>query len=695
MERRNFIKSSAAVGLLPAVLNACSKDTKSKNKGISAFIFSDAHIGWDGKDQPLLSVQADMIQRIRSFFPDLDLVFDTGDVHHGNLREADRRAARSFWLTNMAGQFSSSLFHYIPGNHELGRGLNDAELTVGRLGSMGARPYYSFDYKGIHFVSLPQLLDTILISEETINWLAQDLLINADKTTLIFSHNSISGTTFSNGESGYRETVNSDKIIQMMDNHGQVLAWFHGHNHQYQIVSKHQRLYVSNGRIGGFNPPNNWGDFGQGHLGGVYFHIDAKGLNVRCFSASANTYFDQIGFQNLSQRLETPTTYDPKSSMNYYFGHGRISNNVNYQFYNHYLSSLKSSVVISQNKLVSINENSSFNYSSKFYFAGRDVHRVIGFQLLPKKTKFATDENGLNIIPDSQRQAFKVKFPVEKYKFKKYLSRSGYYRCALGEKLLFTLKVGDANPGIGAAVSYKLLSESHVVLYNSDQQALQIALNQDIQTVFELPSTIAGINNHDKVYIFVELSFNKVPKQITIQKIQLSQFDTNTANQYKGNLYINDVKVKTTDYGFSSIQQNKLFNLGTGHFKVDGTSITSSLHIKVPDVKWQIRNAVASFENDTILIEALRSDYQTRPEIIITPTSDVGCYVEKLINIKQCKITYENNQVFININHLHSDAELIVFSKQKPITVTGGQITESINNLFKIVVSNNSVKLNF
>ncbi|KAA3644438.1 MAG: hypothetical protein DWP98_12200 [Bacteroidetes bacterium] len=302
MKRRQFLKASVAAGSASLIFSACTDNNNSNTKDInkiSGFIFSDAHIGWDHEMQPTLESQARMIKTIKNFFPHLDLVFDTGDVHHAHIKEPGRKTARDFWLTKMVGEFPTSLVHYIPGNHELGVGLKDAEITASELGSMNFRPYYSFDYKGIHFISLPQLVSTILISQESLNWLKQDLLINQKKTTLIFSHNCLKETTYTNNETGYREVVNSDEVYKIINEHNNVIGWFHGHNHQYEIVNKHDRLYVSNGRIGGFNPPKSWGDFGQGHLGGIYFEINHLGLTVKCFSATENKFLEDLGFLHL------------------------------------------------------------------------------------------------------------------------------------------------------------------------------------------------------------------------------------------------------------------------------------------------------------------------------------------------------------------------------------------------------------
>src|SRR5690606_30865641 len=143
MKRRKFIQTTIATVAAPLILTNCQdRTTNFLNKKIKGFIFSDAHIGYNGKDQPSKKAQQNAIESIVNNFGELDLVFDTGDIHHGNIPEKMRIQARDFWLTEMAGKFPSALFHYIPGNHELGSGLKDAELTACQLGSFALRPYY-------------------------------------------------------------------------------------------------------------------------------------------------------------------------------------------------------------------------------------------------------------------------------------------------------------------------------------------------------------------------------------------------------------------------------------------------------------------------------------------------------------------------------------------------------------------------
>jgi len=677
MKRRSFIKTAAMSSLFPYLLTSGCKLKPLKNK-IEGFIFSDAHIGWEGKDQPSLETQAEMIKVIRTRFPDLDLVFDTGDVHHVTVINEERRKAREFWLNNMAGEFPDSLFHYIPGNHELDMGFNDAEQTAGELGSFAFRPYYSFDFKGIHFVSLPQLLDTILITEESLNWLKQDLKINKDKTTLIFSHNSIQNTTYTNDESGYRETVNSNDVLNILNEHGSVLGWFHGHNHQYEIVPKHNRLYVSNGRIGGFNPPKRWGDFGQDHLGGIYFRIDKNGLDIKCFSASKNQFFEDIGKPHLSNQIEIPTSFNLNKGVNYYFGHGKINSSLKFNIYNHYLSKKFVEYQLTKNQSNHINENYRLEFPSDYWFAGRDMKRLIGFTIYPINSEYSVNSEGLEFkVKQNQndRNFVHILFPIEGYPSPNYLSRSGYYRCGLDQKLMLQVYIAKNTLPDKIEYQYKLLTQSHKEVYISDYQKLDKASNQKYEDLIHIPSEIGRVEESESLYVFFRLKVFGKEEKITIASIELNHVGE-TNNHAQTTQLISNEKQITTEF----ISQDMLFNEGAGKIGLAKSPDTFTLIFKVVGVEWQIRNAIASIDRDKITIHKMRSDFQKNKEIILTPTLKRTSYISKLRNISQCSIDYSNNSVVIEIIQGNTDAFLELSKNSVIKSIDGGKLVGDINS---------------
>lgn len=688
MKRRSFIKVSLAAGTAPLIHTGCTDSKKKPNKysKITGFIFSDAHIGWRNKTQPSLDTQALMIERIKNFFPDLDLVFDTGDIHHGYLKEPERMKARDFWLSKMAGQFPTSLLHYIPGNHELGRGRKDAEITAAALGSMNFRPYYSFDYKGIHFVALPQLLNTVLISRESLNWLKQDLLINKDKTTLIFSHNSLQDTTFTNNETGYRVTVNSNEVYEVINQHNNVIGWFHGHNHQYEIVKKDKRLYVSNGRIGGFNPPDSWGEFGQGHLGGIYFEIDQNGLNVKCFSASENAFLEDLGYSHLSNTLKQSTSFQSEGKTNYYWGHGKLSNNVQYDFYNHFLTNETPLAIVAPNIDTVINENNKLNYETDFYFAGRSVNKVIGFQLLPRKLKSKNHSTGMD-INTSEHNKIQIKFPVESYKFKGYLTRSGYYRCTKNE--VYTILASFSNIKSDTVINYrfKVLDIMHNACFTQSIFQPLKKQNNQYEATIQVPNKLSTQPTDDRLYLFITLEVINPGKKLTIHNINLSQV-TNPSTPAHKSLNINGEHLTFSNGNL--LKESNNLKSPNGYLSVTDNQASHTLLAVTPNVQWQIRNATAQLINKEIHIQSLRHTFQSNREIIITPTSKRSNYINRLNNVKSCIISYTDSKTVISNIEADDVAYFTINTPHSNLKVTGSssQLHKIDSNSIKVTIKN-------
>lgn len=687
MKRRKFIKTSLSSLAAPLINTGCNKSVNIKNKKmINGFIFSDAHIGWRGGDQPTLAEQKNAIKNIASTFKDLDLVFDTGDVHHGNLKEAGRRKARAFWLKEMAGKFPQSLFHYIPGNHELGSDCQDAELRAGELGSFVFRPYYSFDYKGIHFVSLPQLQDTILISQESINWLKIDLRLNQNKTTVVLSHNSLSGTTYNDNATGYRVTVNSQEVSDVLNEHGNVIAWFHGHNHQFEIVTQNERLYVSNGRIGGFNPPSRWGNFGQGHLGGVYFEIDSNGLTVKCFSATENDFFENLGQKHLTSRLNYHTSFNPISPVNYYFGHGLLHGQNKYVIHNHYLSQSKLQATLLNNPTLSINANHDLRFDTVFRTNKGLNNKLIGFNVKPSNIDYRKAFNGVRVFPD-QNQRFFINFPIELYKFDNYLSRSGYYRCGLGSKYLLDVEC-ESNEQLIIDAKIKVLDINHKVCYQSKEWISGRSRGGVRQFRITIPESLERTPHDHRLYLFVSTRFKDTSKEVLLKHLRLR--GDGSAYEKKAQIMFGDQSLNV-DQGVKAIN----YNQESGNITVADIAVPKTLYIKIPHVQWQVRNATATIVDNNIKIHRPRHDFAKEHQVIIAPTAESSMYVNRLVNVFSCEITYVRNKVIVKDIEGEKEALITIFSRTAAAKTKGLSLITHINNQHTYQIMQKQIELEF
>ena len=182
---------------------------------LKGFIVSDAHFGYRDPMQPKVEESRRAVENIVSRFPDLDVFVDTGDAHHSDAGDD----ARGNWTDIVAGCCGPRPLLYCMGNHEHGHEINagpeDTEARTNRLGSLSCRAYQSWTLKGIHFVAAPQLLNAVYVTEELLEWLELDLTVHRDMTTIIFSHNSLKGTTDPDYDFGYRLVVNSRQVLAL------------------------------------------------------------------------------------------------------------------------------------------------------------------------------------------------------------------------------------------------------------------------------------------------------------------------------------------------------------------------------------------------------------------------------------------------------------------------------------------------
>ena len=688
MKRRQFIQSSVVVASSPLLLTGCDPSVHQGAEKITGFIISDAHIGWRGKDQPCKAEQRAAIDNITARFPDLDLVFDTGDVHHGNLREPERAQARAFWLSAMAGQFPTALFHYIPGNHELGRGLQDAELTACQLGSVVFRPYYSFDYQGIHFIALPQLQDTILISQESLNWLQVDLQRNANKTTVVFSHNSIKDTTYNNNATGYRVTVNSDQVTDLLDQHGQVVAWFHGHNHQYEIVQKNQRMYVSNGRIGGFNPPQKWGDFGQGHLGGVYFELDATGLTVKCYSATAGDFFENLGKPHLSQHMAFNPTLNPAAACSHNWGHGMLQGSSTHVVHNHYLTPRPAQAMLVRNPTQFINANPDLRLQTDFRIDKGATKKLIGFQVTPKQVQYQKTDQGVTFTLPAKLSHMDLTLPLETYGFGRYLSRSGYYRCELGDTYQLLVSCDAAQP-LKLEAQFKIQDINHTDCYQSEGWLAGVGESEQTAFQIKLPDALSQPAHDHRLYLFIKLRISGTGQTVHLRQMALQPMATDTATAQR--------KVQVS--GQHWVSENDLiqapFNQSSSLIKPAALDVPMTLYVKSTHIQWQVRNATAELTSHGIKVANLRQPLSAGQQIVITPTQHRPFYVNELRHIGGCEIHYQDHSISLHDIKTLGEAQLVVVAEKTPLTTTDIKLLNAENNRSTYLVTGNHPKIIF
>ena len=671
-----------------SLLGGCQFSEQQNKQALKCFIVSDAHIGWDGKEQPSVEEQKKLVRHIVQQFPDLDLAFDTGDAHHGSLNEAERVKARSQWLDAIANQFSVVPFHYVVGNHELGKGESDPEKVACTLGSMPLRPYYAFDSHGIHFVSLPELFNTILISRETLNWLALDLMYNKNKTTIILSHNSIKGTTYNNGESGYRCLANSEEVKALLAQNPQVVAWFHGHNHQYEIVNLKDQVHVSNGRIGGFDPPKKWGDFGQGHLGGIYFEISKDQLNIKAYSATKKAILSELGFPHLQLKKNMATTFAADQRFHYYLGHGMSTNGMRHKIYQHYLSTTDSQLVW-QRQIGPINENPDLHYPTEYEFGGRQQIKMLGYQFSSRDIKYATSDGNLQVKNPKQLEEFTLTFPNHRNRKTKLFKRGSYYVCENGQryKLVVEFSSLDLNE-----VDLSVLMDVHTMPYQRVIQKSYTPTKISGQhATFELAIELDAVAK-DTLYMRFNLRFKGFPEYFAIQSIGLYPSEAKdpdvtlshcsikmniNAAENSGLMRLNVCQQLESEMQFSGLGENVIAWL-----------------VQVRDIQWQIRNAVGVMQDNTLTVQRRnrQTEIHNNSTIILTPVQPLRFYLNQMDALKQADIRYLNtNTIEIRLQDYSEDAQLIFVCPSMPTVILGGEVKAYQDGMLRLQPKANQI----
>lgn len=689
-KRRDFIRSTTLGGvILPMVGNAAPSDDV-----LRGFIVSDAHFGWSGSDQPVPAEQAAAMEKIVREFPDLDVMIDTGDAHHGGLRGAKGDAARGGWTDIIAGITGSVPFMYVPGNHEImGWNEGDPEWRCNRLGSLCCRPYYSFDLKGIHFVSVPELMMAVYVNRETIEWLKLDLALNRDKTVVLLSHNNISGTTGPD-EPGYRGLVNSSELMGIIRANPNVVAWMHGHNHNFQMVKMENRVFVSNGRIGGFDPSK--GKFG---IGGIYFEIGRKGLKVRSYDASRGRMLKPKDGLELETDLSVATSYDSNGTFNYSYGAGGARDTERIPVINHYagtspadelfIGGADGSMISEDPRMTLYQNRPSNNHMQLFGFIVRD----------PKK-RWQWDNPGITLHKRDDNKDIRVTLPH-------YGAGQGtYYRCPPGKKYKVTLDLEAEATGPVLDMQFlwfdrtgEFLTQWNLPKYPMKQGRQTKVFTTDapnpgkVKTIYDDPAEDNILN------LISQAIFRKMTAAVKIHsfKLEFADADETTLNpsiDIDGKVF--EKSAALANGALAAFKVPPFVNdrqvVGTG---AQGNGRLAWL-VRRSNLDWQVRNAPVADKGNHLEIGSLRNPWTFQKEIRIAPLFQcLEMFVSRLAKVDGAKIfplNRGNKNLRIEIGKTLGDGAMVeITAPRKPRKVTGSKDWKYTDGVVEVWVESGGI----
>jgi 3',5'-cyclic AMP phosphodiesterase CpdA len=235
MERRRFMQclAWAGTGLVWAarggVLSATTLGEATAAGADFTFAqISDTHVGFGGEaNKDAMGTLRDSIAGLNALDARPAFVLHTGDLSHGQKPGAFDTLAESLKAVK------AERIVYIPGEHDVAIDGGKEYLSRYGAGTYENRGYQSFDYRGVHFVGLVNVLSYKpgvggALGDEQLAWLRKDLDALTPSTPLVvFSHVPLWAVYPSWGWT----TADGEQVIGMLRRFGSVTA-LNGHIHQ-------------------------------------------------------------------------------------------------------------------------------------------------------------------------------------------------------------------------------------------------------------------------------------------------------------------------------------------------------------------------------------------------------------------------------------------------------------------------------
>lgn len=265
LDRRKFLKALAAAGVamslppLPA--------SKQPAPGSFDFVFfTDTHI------QPELNAAhgCDMcFRKIASTNPEFAMM--GGDHVYDALSVNGPRAGMVYDLYKRTEQSLGMPLHHTIGNHDVfglltKSGVAPTDPAYGKKmyqDRMG-QTFYSFDYKGYHFVVLdsiqptPDRLWEARVDEPQLDWLRADLkrqtahaaVIGVIHCPLVTAFATYAEVVTANRKYNTMTVANAPEVLEVFEN-ANVLAVLQGHTHVNEVVAYKNTQFITGGAVCG------------------------------------------------------------------------------------------------------------------------------------------------------------------------------------------------------------------------------------------------------------------------------------------------------------------------------------------------------------------------------------------------------------------------------------------------------------
>ncbi len=240
MDRRGFLKCMAWAGtglvwvasggvLSSRLLGAPTAHAAQGPAGDFSFVqISDSHIGFNqAPNTDVAGTLRAAVERINALQPAPAFLIHTGDLSHG------QKSGAFDTLDEILSTARVSQIFYVPGEHDVFVDGGTEFLNRYARNSVGGKGWYSFDFNGVHFIGLINVLsykeDTIgTLGAEQLDWLRQDVDGLSSSTPLVvFTHIPLWAVY---PEWGWA-TDDADQALGLLSRFGSVTV-LNGHIHQ-------------------------------------------------------------------------------------------------------------------------------------------------------------------------------------------------------------------------------------------------------------------------------------------------------------------------------------------------------------------------------------------------------------------------------------------------------------------------------
>ncbi len=193
-----------------------------------------------GGHRPGIWMQA--VERVNWLRP--DFVVSVGDLIEGYTKDEAEIAAQWAEFLGFIDKMDMKFF-FVAGNHDMA----NAKLHQTWRKQFG-REWYSFDYRGVHFVCLNSEDSTSQIGQEQLAWLADDLAANKNaRWTLLFLHKPLWIAAERDRQAGNPDSSNWSHVAELLGDRPHTV--FSGHVHHYVQYDRNGREYYSLATTGG------------------------------------------------------------------------------------------------------------------------------------------------------------------------------------------------------------------------------------------------------------------------------------------------------------------------------------------------------------------------------------------------------------------------------------------------------------